>query len=224
MSKLSEMAAPKSDQLNATDLVAGPIDITVTRYTVSAGDQPLSLHASNIEGRPWKPCKTMMRWMSQAWKTDEPSDIVGKTIRLYCDPEVFFGGMKTGGIRISHLSHIEGDIALQEGNRRQHKYLKIKVVKPIPKAADVVPLKADVAPLKVMEKQPERTQFSWDTFEPGVKNYLSTACDPDETQAWWDEKKPERMLAGADDKQRAIALATMVKDKIAALRGAEGEV
>jgi len=218
LSKLSEMAAPKSDQLNATDLVAGPIDITVTRYTVSAGEQPLSLHAANIEGRPWKPCKTMMRWMSQAWKTDEPADIVGKTIRLYCDPEVFFGGMKTGGIRISHLSHIDGDIALQEGNRRQTKSLKIKVVKPIPKAADVVPLKVVEAP-----QETQADAFDVLAFASEVANYLSTAIDADELAAWWKEQEPTRKKAGAADRNAAIEIANTVKTKIAALRG-EGEV
>lgn len=218
MSKLSEMAAPKSDQLNATDLVAGPIDITVTKYTVVSGDQPLSLHADNIQGRPWKPCKTMMRWMSEAWKTDEPSDIVGKTIRLYCDPEVFFGGMKTGGIRISHLSHIDSEISLQEGNRRQHKSLKIKVVKPIPKRADIVPLKVVETP-----SEPQPDAFAILAFMGEVDNHLSTACDADELQAWWDERKPDRMRAGATDKAAAIKIAETVKAKIAALRG-EGEV
>lgn len=216
MSKLSEMAAPKSDQLNATDLVAGPIDITVTRYTVSAGEQPLSLHAANIEGRPWKPCKTMMRWMSQAWKTDEPADIVGKTIRLYCDPEVFFGGMKTGGIRISHLSHIDGDIALQEGNRRQTKSLKIKVVKPIPKAADVVPLKV-ITPEPEPTAQPDA--FDVLTFAKEVSLYISTACDSDELSAWWAEQMPLRKQAAGVDAQAARQIAASVTAKINELKG-----
>ena len=216
MSKLSEMAAPKSDQLNATDLVAGPIDITVTRYTVSAGEQPLSLHAANIEGRPWKPCKTMMRWMSQAWKTDEPADIVGKTIRLYRDPEVFFGGMKTGGIRISHLSHIDGDIALQEGNRRQTKSLKIKVVRPIPKAADVVPLKV-VTPEPDAPTQPDA--FDVLSFAGEVANYISTACDADELSAWWAEKMPLRKQAAGVDAQAARQIAASVTAKINELKG-----
>jgi hypothetical protein len=30
-------------------------------------------------------------------------------MELYCDPEVQFGGMKVGGIRISRMSHIDGD-------------------------------------------------------------------------------------------------------------------
>jgi hypothetical protein len=30
---------------------------------------------------------------------------------LYCDPEVQFGGMKVGGIRISHMSDIDGEEA-----------------------------------------------------------------------------------------------------------------
>ena len=32
---------------------------------------------------------------------------VGRSITLYKDPEVMWGGVKTGGIRISHMSHID---------------------------------------------------------------------------------------------------------------------
>ena len=31
---------------------------------------------------------------------------------LYCDPDIKFGGVKVGGIRISHLSNIERDMAV----------------------------------------------------------------------------------------------------------------
>ena len=31
---------------------------------------------------------------------------------LFCDPEVVYGGVKVGGIRISHMSHLDADLAL----------------------------------------------------------------------------------------------------------------
>lgn len=203
---------PKSDQLNADDFVGGARTVRITGVDIKPGEQPISVHFEGDNGKPWKPCKTTARLMVAAWGPDA-SQYKGRSLTLYRDPSVKWAGLEVGGIRISHMSHIDNDM-IYAATVTKGKRAPIKVK----------PLKADVAPLKVMEKQPERSQFSWDTFEPAVKNYLSTACDPDETQAWWDEKKPERMLAGADDKQRAIALATMVKDKIAALRGAEGEV
>lgn len=203
---------PKSDQLNADDFVGGPRTVRITGVEIRSGEQPISVHFEGDNGKPWKPCKTTARLMVAAWGPDA-SQYKGRSLTLYRDPSVKWAGLEVGGIRISHMSHIDNDM-IYAATVTKGKRAPIKVK----------PLKADVAPLKVVENQPERSQFSWDTFEPAVKNYLSTACDPDETQAWWDEKKPERMLAGADDKQRAISLATLVKDKIAALRGAEGEV
>ena len=212
MMDMTSVIQPRSDQMNSDDLVAGPKTIRITGVDIKAGEQPISVHYEGDNGKPWKPCKTTARLMVAAWGPDA-SQYKGRSLTLYRDPSVKWAGLEVGGIRISHMSHIDNDM-IYAATVTKGKRAPIKVK----------PLKADVAPLKVVEKQPERSQFSWDTFEPGVKNYLSTACDPDETQAWWDEKKPERMLAGADDKHRAIALATMVKDKIAALRGAEGEV
>ncbi|MCA9233260.1 MAG: hypothetical protein KDA57_21630, partial [Planctomycetales bacterium] len=37
---------------------------------------------------------------------------VGKSMRLFCDPDVMFGGVKVGGIRISHLSHIANTMTI----------------------------------------------------------------------------------------------------------------
>ena len=218
MSDMAAIIQPKSDQLNADSLLDGPKTIKITKVTVTPSvEQPCTVHYEGEEGRPYKPCKSMARVMVLVWGGDSKA-YVGKSMTLYHDPEVKWGGMKVGGIRISHMSDMKSNAPLM---------LTVTRGKKAPYS--VKPLAADVVPLKVVDKpaepkQPERSQFSWDTFEPAVKNYLSTACDPDETQAWWDEKAPERMLAGADDKQRAISLATMVKDKIAALRGADGEV
>ena len=214
MADMDPIIQPKSDQLNADSLLGGPITVRVREVRITQGqEQPCSVFYEGDQGKPFKPCKSMAKIMVKAWGNNS-KNYVGKSMTLFRDPKVKWAGMEVGGIRISHMSHIERDLVTSltasKGNYKPY------IVKPL--KAEVVEVKRS-AP-----EQPERSQFSWDTFEPGVKNYLSTACDPDETQAWWDEKKPERMLAGADDKQRAIALATMVKDKIAALRGAEGEV
>lgn len=215
MADMDPIIQPKSDQLNADSLLGGPITVRVREVRITQGqEQPCSVFYEGDQGKPFKPCKSMAKIMVKAWGNNS-KNYVGKSMTLFRDPKVKWAGMEVGGIRISHMSHIERDLVTSltasKGNYKPY------IVKPL--KAEVVEVKRS-AP----EQQPERSQFSWDTFEPSVKNYLSTACDPDETQAWWDEKKPERMLAGADDKQRAIALATMVKDKIAALRGAEGEV
>lgn len=103
---MSQTITARSDQINADDLIGGPRDITVTR--VSGNDnaeQPVNVYFQGDNGKPYRPCKSMRRVLVACWGADA-STYVGKSMRLYCDPEVMFGGAKVGGIRISHLSHI----------------------------------------------------------------------------------------------------------------------
>lgn len=97
---------PKSDQLNAEQLLGGPITITVTDVAVGSGDeQPVTVHYEGEAGRPYKPCKTMRKVLIFAWGADG-TQWPGKSMTLYCDVNVKFGGEAVGGIRISHLSDI----------------------------------------------------------------------------------------------------------------------
>ncbi len=110
ISDLSDTIIPKSDQLNADQLVAGSMNITVTSVTRSdSADQPVIVHYEGEAGRPFKPCKTMRKVLMYAWGKDG-AEWAGRQMTLYNDPLVKFGGMDVGGIRISHLSHIERDI------------------------------------------------------------------------------------------------------------------
>jgi len=107
---LRETIVPKSDQLNADDLLTGPITVMVTDIKQGSRDQPVSLF---IDGglQPFKPCKSMRRVLIMAWG-DNGQDWLGRSMRLYCDPEVKFGGQEVGGIRISHLSHLERSLSM----------------------------------------------------------------------------------------------------------------
>ena len=69
------------------------------------------MHYENDEGKPYKPCKSMRRVMVNAWG-DDGSQYIGRSMTLYRDPKVSFGGMAVGGIRISHLSHIQHDVTM----------------------------------------------------------------------------------------------------------------
>lgn len=123
---------PKSDQLNAEQLLAGDTTITVTDVRMGSEDQPVILHYENDEGRPYKPCKTMRKLLIFAWGEDG-RQWVGKSITLYNDQAVRFGGMVVGGIRISHLSHIEREISLSltatKGKKAQHTILPLQVLR-----------------------------------------------------------------------------------------------
>lgn len=106
---ISPTLVAKSDQLNADDLLTGPITVTVRGVSPGSTEQPVIVKFEGDEGRPYKPCKSMRRLLAHAWGTDGHAWI-GRGMTLYRDPSVVFGGIKTGGIRISHLSHIDGDL------------------------------------------------------------------------------------------------------------------
>jgi hypothetical protein len=122
---LSRAIVPKSDQLNADDLIAGPRTITVSKVVVQSGaEQPVAIFFDGDSGKPWKPCKSMCRVLVHAWGADG-ANYVGRSITLRRDPNVKWGGIAVGGIRISHLSHISQPMVMAltetKGSRKPFK-------------------------------------------------------------------------------------------------------
>lgn len=118
MTPLQQALAPRSDQLNADDLIAGPRTIKITGARFVEGDRggkKIVISYEGDNGKPFKPCKTMGRAMVMVWGiVDDPDEanvsaqFAGKSITLYRDPTVDFGPDKgVGGIRISHMSGID---------------------------------------------------------------------------------------------------------------------
>lgn len=115
---------PRSDQLNSEQLLSGPMIITVSDVRVGGGEeQPVSIFYEADPGRPFKPCKTMRKVLILAWGPDG-TQWIGKSMELYCDPTVKFGGEVVGGIRISRLSDIPRDIKVSltatKGRKAMH--------------------------------------------------------------------------------------------------------
>lgn len=109
---LRDTITPKSDQLNSDDLTNTTRVIRVTAVKRGSGkDQPISIEYAAMDGRPYKPCKSMRRVLIAAWGEDG-REWAGRSMKLYCDPEVKFGGVKVGGIRISQLSHMEKEMKI----------------------------------------------------------------------------------------------------------------
>lgn len=120
---------PKSDQLNADTLLAGPLDVTITGTSAYSDDKGGRRIEVRLQDRlPWRPCKSMARVLVAAWGADSRA-WVGRRVRLYCDPNVVFGGQKVGGIRVSHLSDIPGPMDLSltvtKGKRAPWKVLPL---------------------------------------------------------------------------------------------------
>ena len=108
---LAHTITPKSDQANADDLIASPVTVEILAVKQGDKESPVWIVTSGFDGRPWKPCKSMRRVLIAAWG-EYGSQWIGKRVTLFCDPEVMYGGVKVGGIRISHMSHIQADLAL----------------------------------------------------------------------------------------------------------------
>lgn len=134
---------PRSDQMNAEDLLAGPRTFTITDVKVApeGTEQPIRVFLAEFPAdRPWKPSKTMGRVLVAAWGEEE-SAYIGRRLTLFRDPEITFGKDKVGGIRISHLSHLEKQIRVNltstRGKRAMH------IIDPLPELSRREQLKAE---------------------------------------------------------------------------------
>ena len=102
---LNSTIIPKSDQLNADDLISGPRTIKITNVLPGSSEQPVCITFEGDNGRPYKPSKSMRRVLVTIWGS-EGAAYVGRRITLYRDPTVMFGGDLVGGVKISHASDI----------------------------------------------------------------------------------------------------------------------
>ncbi|ARW47836.1 hypothetical protein [Acetobacter pasteurianus] len=137
MVDLSKTIIAKSDQLNADDLLGGPITITIEDVKQGNADQPIAVLYKGCNGKPWYPCKSMRRVLVAIWGNDGKT-YAGKSCTLYRDPEVKFGGIKVGGIRVSHMSNIDENVALglqvTRGSKRLYTVKPLRIEKPQPPA------------------------------------------------------------------------------------------
>jgi hypothetical protein len=98
---------PKSDQLNADDLIAGAKTIKIRDVKqIDSEQQPISIYFEGDNNKPYKPSKGMRRVMVQLWGTNG-LEYIGRSLTLFRDETVKFSGAEVGGIVISHASHID---------------------------------------------------------------------------------------------------------------------
>lgn len=111
MNDMSQVIVPKSDQINADDLLGRTMTITITDVAIRGGqEQPVSMRFKDSD-KVYRPCKTMCRVLVKGWGLDA-KQYVGKSLTLYCDPTVTWGKLAVGGIRISHMSDIDDDFVM----------------------------------------------------------------------------------------------------------------
>jgi hypothetical protein len=120
---LSQSIQPKSDQINADDFMGSPMTVTITDVKAGSSEQPVNIMLKEFPRRAYRPSKSMRRVLVAAWGKDSRA-YIGRQLTLYRDPEVKFGGEPVGGIKISHMSHLEKPLhialTVTRGKRAQY--------------------------------------------------------------------------------------------------------
>lgn len=124
--QLQRATQAKSDQINAVDLLGAPLVCQILDVTPGGADQPVAIKV-DAHPQPWKPSKTSLRVLCACWGND-PQVWIGRWVVLYCEESVKWAGVAVGGIRTSHLSHIEGRKTIMVNETRGKK--KPEIVEP----------------------------------------------------------------------------------------------
>lgn len=141
----------KSDQVNACDLLGGPLVSMVTGIEMTGStDQPVSIYIDSHK-QPWKPSKTFRRVLAACWSDAPPSEWVGRYVVLYCDPTIKWAGEAVGGIAISHMSNITRPMPVQLNAAKNKK--KVVTVEPYYPQDQQAPQQPRYWPEDAFEKQ-----------------------------------------------------------------------
>ena len=108
---ISDSLAANSNQQNADEYLSGPKTLTVSEVKKGTAEQPVEVHLVEFPGKPFKPAKSVRRVLAAAWGTDA-SQWAGRRLTIYCDPEVKYAGKAVGGLRVSHVSHIDKPVTV----------------------------------------------------------------------------------------------------------------
>lgn len=200
---ISDTLVAKSDQINAEDLVSGPITAKIVGVSRNNDEQPVTIELDgglkqpNGKWKVWRPCKTMRRLMVLAWpdcvkpavapntkQTIDPTVWVGRSVTLIRDPSVRWGKDIVGGTRIAALSHITTkiEVALAESKGKK----KLVTVE-----------KLDVAATGTEKPQSNREQSA-------VQNELQSAFNA--MGAKWRSRREDRGLSILVDDFKAFVV------------------
>jgi len=140
----------KTDQLNADDLIAGPRTIKIRDVVAKeTGEQRAHLFFDGDNGKPYKPNTSMLKILCAIWGPDG-AKWVGRSMTVFNDKTVKWAGQPVGGIRISHMSHIDevqvNTIAVTRGQKKPY------TVKPLENQPQTQP-KEESAPVELTQEQ-----------------------------------------------------------------------
>jgi len=219
MVDMSQFVAAKTDQLNAEDLLTEPRTITITRVTGSeSNEQPVNIYFRGDGGKPWRPCKTARRLLLRVWGRNAP-EYVGRSLTIYRDDTVMFGGLQVGGIRISHMSHI--DAPQTHAVLASQKKMQALTVKPLlsparnnttggalEEAPAIVPESAagePVAPAAGLDHMARATELD--------AEYRLAETLPALQAMWADTAADRKMIIAADPSFKEIFVTVLAREK-----------
>lgn len=184
MNDFAAAMAPKSDQINAQDLLGGDMTITITGVKVTPGtEQPVSISLQGFN-KVWRPCKTTGRILMAAWGADT-SKYAGRSVQLYLDPKVKWGGLEVGGIRIRALSHISEEMRIVLAESKQVrkpvtiKPLAMQETKPQPSSASQYDATAALAQATAIAGKGVAVFRDWYNSDDGKACRETKALTPD---------------------------------------------
>ena len=117
---ISSALKAKSDQLNADDLIAGPITVKIRDVKNTGGEQPVSVFYDGDNGKPWKPAKAALRCLALIWGPNA-AKWIGMSLTLYRDETVTWARAQVGGIRVSHMEGLASTRTLHIAKARGKK-------------------------------------------------------------------------------------------------------
>jgi hypothetical protein len=201
---ISDTIAPKVDQLTADHLIGRTMTIRITGVRLTGAEQPCDINYEGDGGLPYRPGKSMRRVLVHVWGGDV-NKYVGRSMTLYRDDDVQFGGLKVGGIRISHMSHIEQPVIMaltaKKGSKKAFKVQPLKVEAPAAAGPSKAQLMAEAVAARI-DAAADVAAMAAITSDPKVV----------EQRAWLADKRPEL----------ADWLDGVVRDRLAALDAAAG--
>lgn len=170
----------KSDQLNGDDLISGPITIKIIAVEAGSSEQPVAISYEGDNGKPYKPNKSMRKVLVRGWGLDGQA-YIGRFLTLYRHDAVKFGGQEVGGIRISHMSHIESGFSMSlNETKRSKKTHSVLVYKPNGREDDgIAAAKLGIDELKKFwGSLPPADQKQLERFLPAWKETAAAAAQP----------------------------------------------
>ncbi len=106
MASLTDMVPSKSNYLAKKDTDERGMDLTIKKFThetVGQGadkEEKLVVYWTDENVKPMVVNKSNANRIKRAVGSDDTKEIIGKTVNIYVDPDVEFGGEVVGGLRI----------------------------------------------------------------------------------------------------------------------------